>query len=115
MSAVVHALWARQDPGPLIMAGSVPLDVATVASELSQYLPDAWKPILDADIDGEGSTPVRIDAERPTFGARALTRRIARTIFVGAAPTLHTAHKGIERQHAWLGVAVPGRHGRQRL
>ena len=35
------------------------------------------------------------------------TRRIARTIFVGSAPTLHTAHKGIERQHVWLGVAIP--------
>ncbi|PWU52349.1 AAA family ATPase [Micromonospora sp. S4605] len=108
MSAVVHALWTRQDASPLIMAGSVPLDVATVASELTQYLPDAWKPIIDADIDGEGSTPVHIDAERATFGQRALTRRIARTVFVGAAPTLHTAHKGIERQNVWLGVAVPG-------
>ncbi|MEU3630907.1 Swt1 family HEPN domain-containing protein [Streptomyces fradiae] len=108
MSAVVHALWAAGDAGPLIMAGSIPLDVPTVASELTQYLPDAWKPILDTDVDGEASTPVRIDAERPTFGGRALTRRIARTVFVGAAPTLHTPHKGIERQHLWLGVAVPG-------
>jgi predicted AAA+ superfamily ATPase len=107
-SAVVHALWAAGDAGPLIMAGSVPLDVPTVASELTQYLPDAWKPIVDADIDGEGSTPAKIDADRPTFGGRSLTRRIARTIFVGAAPTLHTAHKGVERQHVWLGVAVPG-------
>ena len=86
----------------------MPLDQATVASELTQYLPDSWKPIIDADIDGDGSMPVRIDAERPTFGARALTRRIARTVFAGAAPTLHTQHKGIERQHVWLGVAVPG-------
>jgi predicted AAA+ superfamily ATPase len=108
MSAVVHALWVAGDAGPLIMAGSVPLDVSTVSSELTQYLPDAWKPIIDADIDGEGSAPVRVDADRPTFGARALTRRIARTIFVGSAPTLHTAHKGIERQYVWLGVAVPG-------
>lgn len=108
MSAVVHTLWARGDASPLIMSGSVPLDVPTVASELTQYLPDQWKPILDADIDGEGSTPGRVDKERPTFGARAVTRRIARTIFVGSAPTLQTAHKGIERQHVWLGVAVPG-------
>ncbi|MEV4655574.1 Swt1 family HEPN domain-containing protein [Micromonospora sp. NPDC049301] len=108
MSTVVHALWNRQDASPLIMGGSVPLDDARVASELTQYLPDAWKPIIDADIDGEGATPARIDGERPTFGARALTRRIARTIFVGSAPTLQTAHKGIERQHVWLGVAVPG-------
>jgi hypothetical protein len=50
-------------------------------------------------VDAEGSTPLAVDAERSTFAARSLTRRIARTIFVGSAPTLHTAHKGIERQH----------------
>lgn len=108
MSAVVHALWAADDAGPLIMAGSVPLDNSKVVGELIQYLPDAWKPILDSDVDGDGSTPVKIDTERPTFGARKLTRRIARTIFIGAAPTLHTAHKGIERQNIWLGAAIPG-------
>lgn len=108
MSAVVHALWAANDAGPLIMAGSVPLDVPTVNSELLQYLTDNWKPIVDADVDGEGATPLQIDAERTTFGARSLTRRIARTIFIGGAPTLQTAHKGVERQNIWLGVAVPG-------
>ena len=108
MSAVVHALWVAGDAGPLIMPGSVPLDLASVSSELTQYLPDAWKPVIDADIDGESSTPVRIDGERSTFGQRSLTRRIARTIFLGSAPTLQTAHKGIERQNVWLGVAVPG-------
>ncbi len=108
MSAVIHALWARQTADPLIMPGSVPLDLTTVAGELTQYLPDAWKPIVDADIDGDGSTPVKIDAERPTFGQRSLTRRIARTVFIGSAPTLQTAHKGVERPHVWLGVAVPG-------
>lgn len=108
MSAVVHALWAAGDAGPLIMPGSMPLDLTSVSSELTQYLPDAWKPVIDADIDGEASTPVRIDAERSTFGQRSLTRRIARTVFIGSAPTLQTAHKGIERQHVWLGVAVPG-------
>jgi predicted AAA+ superfamily ATPase len=108
MSTVVHELWRRQDPGPLILAGSIPLDSPKVNSELTQYLPDAWKPIIDTDIDGESATPARIDIERPTFGARWLTRRIARTVFVGSAPTLHSAHKGVERQHVWLGVAVPG-------
>lgn len=108
MSTVIHALWSAGDAGPMVMAGSVPLDVPTVASELTQYLPDSWKPIVDADVDGAGSAPAQIDAERPTFGRRSLTRRIARTVFIGAAPTLHTAHKGIERQNVWLGVAVPG-------
>ena len=108
MSSVIHELWASGDAGPLIMSGSVPLDLPTVSGEMTQYLPDAWKPIIDADIDGEGSTPARVDLARPSFGQRALTRRIARTIFIGSAPTLQTAHKGIERQNVWLGVAVPG-------
>lgn len=108
MSAVVHALWAAQDSGPLIMAGSVPLNVAKVTSELTQYLPDSWKPIVDADVDGDGSIPVTIDAEKPLLGQRSVTRRLARTIFVGSAPTVGTAHKGIEKPRVWLGTAVPG-------
>jgi predicted AAA+ superfamily ATPase len=108
MSSVLHALWMAQDASPMILPGTVPLDVPTVTSEITQYLPDAWKPILDSDVDGAGSTPVRIDTERPTLGARAITRRLARSIFIGSAPTLRSAHRGIERQRAWLGVAIPG-------
>ena len=108
MSTVIHALWAAGDASPLIMPGSVPLNAPRVAAELAQYLPDMWRPIIDRDIDGEGSTPVRIDGSRPTFGARSLTRRIARTIFIGSAATLGTDHKGLERPRLWLGVAIPG-------
>ena len=108
MSAVIHHLWTTQDAGPLIMPGSVPLDSASVLSQISQYLPDSWKAIIDVDIDGPGSTSVEVDASRPQFQQRALTRRIARTIFVAGAPTLRSAHKGVERPHIWLGVAIPG-------
>lgn len=108
MSAVVHALWMAQDASPMIMPGTVPLEVATVASEITQYLPDSWKPIIDTDIDGANSTPVRVDTERPLLGGRAVTRRLARTIFMGAAPTLRSAHRGVERQYVWLGAAIPG-------
>jgi len=108
MSTVIHALWVAGDSSPLIMPGSVPLNAPRVASELTNYLPDLWKPIIDRDIDGQGSTPVQIDSTRPTFGARSLTRRIARTIFLGSAATLGTDHKGLERPRLWLGVAVPG-------
>lgn len=108
MSSVVHTLWESQDAGPLIMPGSLPLDVPRVLSEITQYLPDSWKPIVDADIDGVGSTPVQIDSERVIFGQRALTRRLARTIFIGAAPTLKSNHIGTEKPRIWLGVAIPG-------
>jgi len=79
-----------------------------VASEITQYLPDSWKPIIDTDIDGPNSTPTKVDAERPLLGARAVTRRLARSIFIGSAPTLRSAHRGVERQRVWLGTAVPG-------
>lgn len=108
MSAVIHHLWTTQDAGPLIMPGSVPLDSASVLSQISQYLPDSWKAIIDVDIDGPGATSVAVDASRPLFQQRALTRRIARTIFVAGAPTLRSAHQGVERPHIWLGVAIPG-------
>jgi hypothetical protein len=108
MSTVVHALWTAQDAAPMILPGTVPLDVPTVVSEIVQYLPDAWKPIIDADVDGVAATPARIDQERSTLGQRAVTRRLARSIFMGAAPTLRSAHRGVERQRIWLGAAIPG-------
>ncbi|GGL28051.1 Swt1 family HEPN domain-containing protein [Planomonospora parontospora] len=108
MSVVIHKLWHAQDAGPLIMPGSVPFDDPVVVSELTQYLQDNWKTIIETDIDGETATPVQIDKERPLFGKRALTRRVARTLFFGAAPTLTKPHKGIEQQNIRLGVAIPG-------
>ncbi|MFC7483097.1 DUF499 domain-containing protein [Luedemannella flava] len=108
MNTVIHALWVGEDTAPLIMPGSIPLASATVNSELTQYLQDSWKAIIDADVDGPNSEPVKIDNARPVFGQRSLTRRLARTVFFGAAPTIGTAHKGIEAQRLFLGVAVPG-------
>ncbi|WP_062529103.1 DUF499 domain-containing protein [Demequina rhizosphaerae] len=108
MSSVIHELWKAGDASPLIMPGSVPLHMASVSGELTNYLPDSWKPIIDQDIDGENAIPVQIDTEKTAFGQRSLTRRIARTVFMGAAPTLSSEHRGIERPRLWLGVAIPG-------
>lgn len=108
MSTVIHALWEAGDSAPLISPGTVPIHVPRVFSELTKYLTDNWKPIVDTDVDGENSTPVRIDRERPSFGSRSLTRRIGRTAFIGSAPTIGTAHRGLDRQRLWLGAAVPG-------
>lgn len=108
MNTVIHALWNGQDASPLIMPGSIPLSSPTVNGELTQYLSDAWRPIIDADVDGENSVPLSIDREKPLFGQRSLTRRLARTVFFGAAPTIGTANVGLETQRVFLGTAVPG-------
>jgi hypothetical protein len=108
MNAVIHALWVGEDQGPLILPGSIPLAVASVNAELTQYLQDSWKAVIDADVDGPNSEPARIDNEKPVLGQRSVTKRLARTVFFGAAPTIGTAHKGIDTQRVFLGAAVPG-------
>ncbi|WP_406311880.1 Swt1 family HEPN domain-containing protein [Streptosporangium sp. NBC_01639] len=111
MSRVVHALWSKpNDADPLIMPGSLPLDVASVSAEITGYLGDpSWRMIVKTDVDGDTSVPVQIDEMRSTFGGRSLTRRLARTIFFGSAPSAPAERtRGIERQYVWLGTAVPG-------
>lgn len=110
MSTVIHALWVGEDASPLIMPGSIPLATSSVNSELTQYLQDSWKAIIDADVDGPNSEPVRIDQAKPLFGQRSLTKRLARTVFFGAAPTIApgASSKGIGIQRVFLGTAVPG-------
>jgi predicted AAA+ superfamily ATPase len=108
MNTVIHALWVGNDQSPLIMPGSVPIGTAAVNSELTQYLQDSWKAVIDADVDGPNAEPLKIDAGKPLFGKRSLTRRLARTVFFGAAPTIGSAHKGLETQRVFLGTAIPG-------
>ncbi|WP_030708645.1 Swt1 family HEPN domain-containing protein [Streptomyces sp. NRRL F-2580] len=108
MSVVINALWAANDTTPLITPGAVPVHDTQVFSEITKYLDDNWKPVVDKDVDGEGATPVQIDRERPSFGQRALTRRVARSVFIATVPTLRSAHKGVDMQQLRLGTAVPG-------
>ena len=108
VSSIVHELWASGDTSPLILPGNVPLDVTTVNTGLTQHLEDQWRPIIDSDIDGPGSTAYQIDLDRPTLGQRFVTQRIARTIFMGAAPRIKSTRKGLDKQYLWLGTAIPG-------
>ncbi|KOG77665.1 hypothetical protein ADK33_30195 [Streptomyces griseus subsp. rhodochrous] len=108
MSAVIHALWRDGNQSPMIMPGDIPLADQHVASELTQYLEDRWKPILDTDVDGIDSTPLQIDKEKPYLGDRMVTRRIARTVFLGSAATLKAATKGLSDPYVRLGMAMPG-------
>jgi hypothetical protein len=108
MSSIVHALWVDNDNSSMILPGNVPLHNASVSQSMAQYLPDAWKPLLDSEIDSANSVSLKIDTEKPALGQRTLTRRIARTIFIGSAPTLSSHHKGLEEPNLFLGVAVPG-------
>ena len=78
MSGVVKELYAAGDDSPLIMPGSVPIAADPVVGELTQYVDVQWRSVIDSDVDGTDSLPFQIDRERPLFGKRGLTRRIAR-------------------------------------
>lgn len=108
MASVIHALWQGGDRNPLIQPANIPIDDTRVQFELTRYLSDNWPPIIERDIDGPNSTPARIDDENPNLGRFQATRRVARTIYLGSAPTTDRANAGLEDRRIKLGCAVPG-------
>jgi len=108
MAAVIHTLWERGDRNPLILPSTIPIDDPRVQFELTRYLSDNWVPILEKDVDGPNSLPLKIDGEQPNLGKLSATRRVARTIYLGSAPTSHAAHRGLEDRRVKLGCVMPG-------
>jgi predicted AAA+ superfamily ATPase len=109
MAAVIHALWDRQDGNLLILPAAIPLDDTAVLPQLTQYLDDGWQPIIESDVDGVGSLPLRLDQENPgTYGRYSAARRVARTVFLGSAPLPAAANRGIDDRRILLGSVQPG-------
>lgn len=108
MAAVIHSLWESDDRNPIILPATIPVDDSRVEFELTRYLPDSWTPIIASDVDGPNALPARLDAENANLGRYSATRRIARTIFLGSAPTRGAAHQGLEDRRIKLGSVMPG-------
>ncbi len=108
MAAVIHSLWEKGDRNPLILPANIPVDDPRVQSELTRYLSDNWVPILEKDVDGPNSLPLRTDAEVSNLGKFAACRRVARTIFLGSAPITAAANRGLEARRIKLGCVLPG-------
>ena len=107
MAAVIHSLWDRGDRNPLIMPAHIPIDDPHVRNELTRYLSDNWTPIIEADVDGPNALPQRIDGEVANLGKFSATRRVARTVYLGSAPTTSVANRGIEDRRIKLGCTMP--------
>lgn len=108
MAAVIHRLWEREDRSLLIMPAAIPVDDGAVNFELTRYLEDPWVPVIEKDIDGPNALPLRIDRDNPNLGRYSAARRVARTLYLGSAPTLRAANKGLEDRAIKLGCAQPG-------
>jgi predicted AAA+ superfamily ATPase len=108
MAAVIHSLWEKGDRNPLILPANIPIDDARVQFELTRYLSDNWVPVIEKDVDGPNSLPLRLDGELPNLGKFAACRRVARAIYLGSAPTAAAAHRGLEDRSIKLGCLMPG-------
>ena len=108
MAAVIHSLWEKGDRNPLILPANIAIDDPRVQFELTRYLTDNWVPVLERDVDGPSSLPMRIDGEVPNLGKFAASRRVARALYLGSAPTAEAAHRGIEDRRVKLGCVMPG-------
>ncbi len=108
MAAVIHSLWEKGDRNPLIQPGNLPIDDRRVQFELTRYLSDNWAPVIEKDVDGPSALPLQLDGQVPNLGKYAACRRVARTIYLGSAPTATAANRGLEDRRIKLGCVMPG-------
>ncbi len=108
MASVIHSLWEKGDKNPLILPANISIDDTRVQFELTRYLSDNWVPVIEKDVDGPNSLPLRLDGEVPNLGKFAACRRVARAIYMGSAPLTKAAHSGIEDRQVKLGCVMPG-------
>lgn len=108
MAQVIHELWMCNDPSVMIMPGSVAISSARVEPELLHYLDASWQSIIAGDVDGTTSTPYKVDQSAPNLNRYSATRRVARAIFMGTAPTHGQENKGLDDKQINLGVVQPG-------
>ncbi len=63
-----------------------------------RYLDDQWTPVIAKDVDGENSLSLKLEREAPHLARYSVCRRVARTIYMGSAPTQRAANRGIDKR-----------------
>jgi len=108
MATIIAELWERNDTSLMILPASVPLDAPGVQSEMTRYLEDNWRPVMEKDVDGPDALPLKLDRELPALGRYSATRRVSRTIFMGSAPVAGAKNPGLGDSRIKLGCVQPG-------
>jgi len=113
MARVIYRLWKDQNQDAMLLPSSLPLYDGGSRNELVYYLPVGWDAVLERDIDGDRSETVELDIKEPRFGALNAARRVARTLFLGTAPSssgsaTQKVIRGIDRGRVLLGCLQPG-------
>ena len=112
MAKVIYRLWKDQNQDLMILPGSLPLYDGETRNELTYYLQNGWDAVIEGDVDGERAETTELETKEPRFGAIQAARRVARTIFLGTAPsavaTKSAGTRGQERARVLLGCFQPG-------
>lgn len=111
MAKVIFRLWKDDNKDLFIMPGSLPLHDGSTRNELTYYLPAGWDAVIERDIDGDRAETTSLENKEPRFGQVGAARRIARTVFLGSAPSSvasKVAVRGLDRARIILGCLQPG-------
>jgi hypothetical protein len=109
MANVVGVLWHAQARDPLITPARVPIAHERVRASVLYPLDPAFSAVIDREVDGDGSLPMRMEANpsRRISQARAATRA-ARSVFLCTAPLVGQPNAGLTGQGLRLACAEPG-------
>ena len=110
MAKVIYRLWQDNNKDLMILPGSLPLYDGSARNELVYYLGPGWDPVIDRDIDGERAETTTLETRETRFGSVQAARRVARTVFLGSAPssvTMRPGIRGLDRARVLLGCLQP--------
>ena len=111
MAKVIHRLWKDNNQDLMILPGGLPLYDTNVRNEMTYLLSPGWDPVIEGDIDGERAETTELEGREPRFGQVNAARRVARTLFLGTAPSSVAAKpgiRGLDRGRVLLGCLQPG-------
>ncbi len=111
MAKVIYRLWQNDNKDLVILPGSIPLASGDVRNEMTYLLPAGWDPVIEGDIDGDRAETTELEGKEPRFGQVNAARRVARTLFLGTAPSsvaTKPGTRGLDRGRILLGCLQPG-------
>ena len=111
MAKVIYRLWQDNNKDLMILPSSLPLYDGQSRNELLYHLEPGWDPVVDRDIDGERAETTVLESKETRFGSVQAARRVARTVFLGSAPssvTMRPGIRGLDRARVLLGCLQPG-------
>ena len=95
MAKVIARLWKADNKDLVILPGSLPLADGDVRNEMTYLLSPGWDPVIEGDIDGDRAETTELEGKEPRFGQVNAARRVARTLFLGTAPSSVATKPGI--------------------